>query len=472
MKDEINLYDEPLRPQFHFSPPSGWLNDPNGLIFHNGLYHIYYQSIPYSVVNNGDMHWGHASSPDLVHWTNHQTVLYPDSVGKMWSGTAAEDNNGSSGLFGEVNSGIVAAYSTDTQHIGIAYSRDGGFTFTKLSEDEPVIPCPPGETAFRDPHLFYYPEDKKWKMVIAGGPVRIYESPDCVHWTPCGSPQTEYVTECPNLLRMRVEGEEEEKWVLSLCGRDYVVGSFDGKIFKGETEKKAMNDGPDTYAGITFSGLPDGRTVMLSWLNRWWYAKETADGCWNGSLSLPVELHLRRQGDSYRIFQTPVREVETLRREKLFSCGRTVLIKDENPLRGIFADTFEMLVEAEVNGSSAFRIVLRIGDGDRTLISFDPETMMFAFDRSECAGGSEELKTKFNPRRFKVADEAVKEGILDFRIFADRSSIELFIGGGYHYFAARIQPRQTSKGICVTSDGAAVLNRIELFSLESIWGND
>ena len=126
------LYDEPLRPQFHYTAEKSWLNDPNGLVYVDGVYHLYYQSIPYSSINNGDLHWGHATSRDLIHWTHHAPALYPDKVGTMWSGTAAVDPGGMTGFFGG-GKGIVAAYSTDTQNIGIAYSRDGGETFTKVS---------------------------------------------------------------------------------------------------------------------------------------------------------------------------------------------------------------------------------------------------------------------------------------------------------------------------------------------------
>ena len=464
-----SYYDEPLRPQFHFSAEKSWLNDPNGLVYFNGLYHLYYQSIPYSSENNGDIHWGHATSPDLIHWTHHAPALFPDAVGTMWSGTAAVDRGNTSGFFPDGEEGIVVAYSTNTQNVGIAYSRDGGYTFTKVSESEPVLAHPDGVADFRDPHIFYYPEDGKWKMVVAGGLVRIYESPDLVRWRPCGAAQEEYVTECPNLFRMKVENTGEEKWVLSLGGRDYVVGSFDGKKFTGETEKTVMDEGADTYAGITFSDVPDGRTIMISWLNRWWYAKATPDGAWNGSFSLPVEMKLYKIGDKYRLFQTPVKEAETLRREKLFSSGDAVYKAGENPLENVFADTFEMLFTVDLSRSSAFEIGLRVGDGDRPFIRFTPETMTFVFDRTACADESDELKIKFNPREFTVEKEAIKDGKLSFRILVDRSSVEAFIGGGYHYFAARMQPKEKSRGMFVSADDKVVSDRREIYRLGTIW---
>lgn len=467
-KKKPSFYNEPLRPQFHYTAEKSWLNDPNGLVYFGGLYHLYYQSIPYSSENNGDLHWGHATSRDLIHWTHQAPALSPDKVGTMWSGTAAVDHGGMTGFFGG-KKGIVAAYSTDTQNIGIAYSRDGGETFTKLSKTEPVLRHPDGVTEFRDPHIFYYPEDKMWKMVVAGGLLRIYESPDLVHFTPCGPAQEEFNTECPNLIRMKVIETGEEKWVLSLGGRDYVVGSFDGRKFTGETDKIVMDDGADTYAGITFSDTPDGRIIMISWLNRWWYAKATPDGAWNGCFALPVEMKLHRIGGTYRLFQTPVKEAETLRREKLFSSGETVIKAGENPLGHVFADTFEMLFDVDVTRSSAFEIGLRIGDGDRSFIRFDPETMLFTFDRTACAGGSDELKTKFNPREFTVEKDAVTDGKLSFRILVDRASVEVFLGDGYHYFVARIQPSINSTGMFISAFDTVCADRLEIYKLGSIW---
>lgn len=459
---------ERKRQEFYYSAERSWLNDPNGMVYFDGKYHLCYQTIPNSPVNNGELHWGHATSVDLIHWTEHAPVLFPDKVGKMWSGTSAVVRDDSSGILG--GEGIVAAYSTDTQNIGVAFSRDG-FAFTKVSESEPVIAHPDGVTDFRDPHIFYYPEDKKWKMAIAGGLLRIYESDDLVHWSPCGEPQEEYNAECPNLVRMKTENTGEEKWVLMLGGRDYVVGGFDGKRFYGETEKIVMDDGADTYAGITFSDAPDGRIIMMSWLNRWWYAKNIPEGRRNGCLTLPVEMRLVKTAESYRLIQTPVKEVEKLRRGLIFSCGAREIASGENPLDGIRAETFEMDFTVDITRSCAFELGLRVGDGDSTKIRFDPETMALVFDRSECAEGSTELVEKFNPRECAILKDAALGGKLSFRIFVDRSSVEMFIGGGYHYFVMRILPRETSTGMYISAD-KMTLDGVEIYELENIWDDE
>ena len=466
-EEKTEFYREDRRPQFHFSARDSWINDPNGLVYFCGEYHLCYQTNPHSAECDGNYHWGHATSPDLIHWKEHEPVLFPDAVGKIWSGTSAVDSGGLSGFF-DGGAGVVAAYSTNTQNIGIAYSRDG-YKFTKVSESAPVVACPEGVSDFRDPHIFYYPEDKKWKLAVAGGLLRIYESGDLCHFSPCGPAQNEYKTECPNLIRMTVDGENEEKWVLSLGGRDYVVGSFDGKRFVGETDKIIMNDGADTYAGITFSDVPDGRVIMISWLNRWWYAKTSPDGRWNGCFTLPVEMRLTRTKDSYRLIQNPVKEVEKLRCGLLFSAKSKEYSSGENPLEGVFADTYEMLFTVDTEKSSAFEIGLRKGDGDCTRIRFSPIDMKMTFDRSESAEGSPELVEKFNPREFTVSDEAVQNGKLSFRIFVDRTSVELFVGGGFHYFVQRIQPRSDSKGMSISADAAVAMEEIRIYALDTIW---
>ena len=467
------FYNELWRPQYHFSAKQCWVNDPNGLVYYKGVYHLYYQCVPDSnECTSGDMHWGHATSTDLIRWTEHQPVLFPDKVGKMWSGTGAVDKYNTSGFFGDTEdgAGIVIAYSTNTQHIGIAYSKDGGFTFTKVSETEPVVAHPEGVTEFRDPHIFYYPEDKKWKMVVAGGLVRIYESEDLVHWTACGEAQEEYRTECPNLIRMKVVGTDEEKWVLSLGGRGYVVGSFDGKRFSGETDVIDMNDGPDTYAGITFSDMPDGRTVMISWMNRWWYAKNV-EGIWSGCFALPVEQRLFKIKDSYRLIQTPVKEVETLRRRLILEEHNKVYSKGEDPLAVIRSNTCEILLTLDFERSSGFEIDLCVGDGDRSSLRFIRDEMRFVFDRSESRLGIQDLKVKFNPREFIIPRDSIKDGLLSLRLFIDKANVELYVNGGYNYFVERIQPSDDSRGMSLSADGSIAVESLQIYELDSIWNN-
>ena len=462
-------YNELWRPQYHYSANHCWVNDPNGLVYYKGIYHFYYQCIPDSNDNkSGDMHWGHATSTDLVHWKEHTPVLFPDAVGKMWSGTGAVDHNNTSGFFTDTEdkTGIVVAYSTDTQHIGIAYSTDG-FTFRKVSETEPVVAHPDGVTEFRDPHIFYYPEDKKWKMLVAGGYFRMYESPDLVDWTACGDAQEEYRTECPNLIRMKVENADEEKWVLSLGGRAYVVGDFDGKRFRGLTDRIDMNEGADTYAGITFSDVPDGRIIMISWFNRWSYAMPP-EGKWNGCFTLPVEMKLIKTKDSYRLVQTPVKETASLYGKRLLTLENVVCTAENDPLGTVRSNTFALEMTVDMKQSTGFSLGICLGDGDRSTLSFDPGSMGFVFDRSECKCGFPALVEKFNPRPFTISEESLKDGKLKLHMFVDRSNVEMYINDGCYYFTARIQPQPASRGMSISA-GKLVVDRLEVREMNSIW---
>lgn len=465
-------YSEPWRPQYHYSAKQSWVNDPNGLVYFKGVYHLYYQCIPDTNDNkSGDMHWGHATSTDLIHWKERPVVLFPDAVGKMWSGTGAVDHLNSSGFFGDTEdgTGIIIAYSTDTQHIGVAYSKDG-YGFVKLSKTEPVVAHPEGVTEFRDPHIFRYPEENKWKMLVAGGYFRMFESDDAAVWSACADAQEEYRTECPNLIWMKVCGSDEEKWVLSLGGREYVVGSFDGKRFIGETERIDMNEGPDTYAGITFSDVPDGRVIMISWFNRWSYAMPP-EGKWNGCFTLPVEMKLIRTDDSYRLIQTPVKEAESLFGETLFSAENIVCTRDNDPLRGILSNTFALEMTVDVEKSSGFSLGICVGDGDGAYMRFDADGEC-VFDRSESRTGIPALREKFNPRRFRIDQRSVKNGKLRLTVFVDRSNTEMFINGGYHYFTARIQPQPSSRGIRVIPDGTLYIDRLTVKEMRSIWDGE
>ena len=334
LEEKVIEYSEKYRPQYHYSPKRNWVNDPNGLVYYEGVWHLYYQHNPTSNENNSNTHWGHATSKDLIHWEEQEIALFPDDLGNMWSGTGVVDYNNTSGFFAETKEkrGIVVAYSTSTQHVGIAYSTDGGYTFQKVSTSIPILQKPVGVNDFRDPHIFWYEEEQKWIMVVAGGLVRIYESFNLVDWEHCSD--TNINTECPNLIRMKVVETREEKWPLSLGGRSYIVGSFNGKEFKKESGILQMNYGPDSYAGITFNNAPNGRIIMISWLNNWAYTG-IADGVWNGCFTIPVELSLHRIDNAYQLVQIPVEEIVSIQGKKLVELREQNYKNHDDPLKNI-----------------------------------------------------------------------------------------------------------------------------------------
>ena len=459
-------YAEKWRPQFHFSTLDSRTNDPNGLVYYKGIYHLYYQCLPQG--KDIGKHWGHAVSDDLIHWKEVDLALFPDDVGHMWSGTAAIDFENTGGFFTDTpdKQGIVAAYSTNTQHIGIAYSTDGGMTFQKVSTTEPVIKNPDIQ-AFRDPHLFWHPETNMWKMVIAGkgGILWIYESADLHEWKFC-SKDDRYNTECPNLFRMTVEGSCEEKWILSCVGREYYVGSFDGYRFIPETGRISMNEGPDAYAGITFANMPDGRTVMISWICGFQFV---ADGKWNGCYTIPVEMKLVRTADGYRLMQNPVRELSSVRGKNLLTLRDRVLDSGVHTMDGVQSVCFDLQAEIDLADGTPFSMTVCEGAGEGTLVSYNPHTGCMTVDRRRSLTGPEKMRLENALYSFYIDPASMRENTMRLRLVADVSNLELFVNDGDYYFVMRIHPLPSSGGMSIRCDGRLHLRALTVDECRSIW---
>lgn len=344
-------YSEVYRPQLHYTPQQFWCNDPNGLVYNaeTGLYHFFYQYNPGVLYHDGQSHWGHAVSADLVHWTELPIALYPDAKGIMASGSAVIDRDNTSGLFDEsvpAESRMVAIFtyiseSADPEMEGdqrqaIAYSKDGGLTWIKY-EGNPVITNAANEygTDFRDPKVIWMEESGEWLMIVAGGRARIFTSPDLIRWT--HNSDLVYAdgeaidSECPDLLPLAVEGDETNiKWVFSGSGVFYVIGDLvkeNGKyVFHAESERLSFYEGAylggsgsDLYATQSFSNMPDGRTVLLSWIGDQSASKLGKFGkTWNGSFSMPLEAKLVTADEQIRLATYPIAEMNTLRGEKLY----------------------------------------------------------------------------------------------------------------------------------------------------------
>lgn len=487
---ELTDYAELWRPQYHYSTLDSRVNDPNGLVYYKGVYHLYYQCFPHAVRSENPhttdylrryrqlhpydsmpgQHWGHATSTDLIHWQEQPNALFPDDVGYMWSGTAVVDTENTSGFFTntEEKQGIVVAYSTNTQHIGIAYSTDDGRTFTKVSTTLPVLKNP-GISIFRDPHIFWHTESKLWKMVVAGkgGKMWIYEAADLVNWKLC-SVDEHINTECPNLFKIPLENSSEEKWILMCVGRGYYVGEFDGIRFIPQTEYIALNEGPDCYAGITFSNMPNGRTVMISWINAY---NTVADGKWNGCFTVPVELKLIFTNDSYRLIQTTVPEFSLLKKQRLLSVDKKCY-KDENPLAHIFSNSFVLTAQINVENSGNFSLSFCKSEEEETLLSYDKYSGCISIDRHKTKFGLKAFKTKESLFSFYVDPKTMCGGNLDIRLMVDVSNIELFVNNGYYYFVSRIQPFTSSKSMALLYDGTLALDKLTVESCSSIWFED
>lgn len=316
----------PRRPVVHYTPPSGWLNDPNGLVFHEGEYHLHYQHHPHSL-NWGPMHWGHAVSADLVSWTDLPIALQPDAHGTIYSGSAVVDHRGTAGFGRGALVAIYTQFTPATQVQSVAWSTDRGRTW-RDHDSNPVLAPPAGVTDFRDPKVFWYggPDDGHWVMALAAGTaVWLFTSRDLLSWTSAsvfapesGAPHG--VWEMPDLFVLPVANSSDRRWVLAVgaatngpaggSATRYWVGDFDGETFTADPQLPARwaDHGADFYAAQSWSDAPDGRRLWLAWMSNWDYANRLPARGWRGQMTLPRELHLA--GDACSLVQRPIGELD------------------------------------------------------------------------------------------------------------------------------------------------------------------
>ena len=444
------LYDELYRPQFHFSAQKNWLNDPNGLVYYDGEYHLFFQHNP-SGINWGNMTWGHAVSPDLLHWTQLDHALYPDSWGTMFSGSAVVDWNNTAGFQSGKEKAMVAIYTlhrsadvdSSLEDQCIAYSNDRGRTWTKYAGN-PVLPSPHlVNRGFRDPKVFWHAPSGKWVMIIyhrVGD--SLYGSPDLKSWKLL-SEFTGLPHECPDMYELAVDGNAANtRWVTEGGNGDYFVGRFDGTTFTPESEKLTCDYGTNYYASQSFSDIPasDGRRIQIAWM-----AGHYPNMPFNGQMSFPRELTLVTTPQGIRMMRRPVREIETIRgREWKFE--NLTLKPGENPLAGIEGDLLEL--QARIELGAAGKVGLRLRD----------ETIRYstADHRLRCLAKSAPLE--------------VKDGVLDLRILLDRTTIEIFADGGLVTMASCFLPEPNDRSLeLYAKGGEAKIVSLNVWELKSTW---
>ncbi len=435
---------EKYRPLYHHTPAYGWMNDPNGMFYKDGVWHLYFQHNPYGSVW-GNMTWGHSTSTDLVHWTFEGDPVMADAWGAVFSGSSVVDTDNTAG-FGP--GAIVAFYTSakptpwgDAQMQSIAYSTDGGKTFTKYAGN-PILTST--ERDFRDPKVFWYAPGKHWVMLLAvGQQMQIFSSKNLKEWkheSDFGLKQGAHggVWECPDLVELPVEGTKEKHWVL-VCNinpggpfggsaTQYFVGTFDGKKFtnKFPTKTKWMDYGKDHYATVTFHNAPDGRCVALGWMSNWQYAAVVPTKQYRSANTIARDLTLYRQDGDLLLKSAPSKEIEAARNDaksiKKFNVSDSYSI--ENLLDGNDG-AYEIEMEIKSNGAQKIVFTLLNGKGESVLMYYDTAMRQFVMDRSNSG------ETAFS-RDFPAMTAApVGEGD-DFtlRLFVDRSSIEAFGDGG------------------------------------------
>ena len=410
---------EKYRPVYHHTPAWGWMNDPNGMFYKDGVWHLYFQYNPYGSQWE-NMTWGHSTSTDLIHWTFQGAPIEADAWGTIFSGSAVVDHNNTSG-FGK--GAVVAMYTSagENQTQSIAYSNDNGQTFTKY-DGNPVLTS--NTPDYRDPHVFWNEDIKRWNMIMAEGQhMDIYSSADLKEWKLESQFGAEYgnhggVWECPDLMKMKVRGTDQYKWML-LCNinpggpfggsaTQYFVGQFDGHKFTCESAPevtKWMDYGKDHYATVTFDNAPDGRRVAMAWMSNWQYANQVPTMQFRSANSVPRDLDLYEyQGQTY-CGVTPSPELAAARPKK---ATKTL------------SEACEMVVTLKGNAT----ITLANDKGEQVVMTYDEKSRTFAMDRTK--SGQKEFSDDF--AALTVAPVHGKMSQL--RLFIDRSSIEAFDADG------------------------------------------
>jgi fructan beta-fructosidase len=485
-------YGQPWRPQYHFTPPKNFMNDPNGTVVYKGEYHLFYQYNPEGNVW-GHMSWGHAVSRDMVHWHNLSVALHEVRGPYMvYSGSAVVDWNNTSGLCKnstrQDRSCLVAVYTAaykDRQKQHIAFSNDRGRTWTNYSGN-PVADLDAKD--FRDPNVFWYEPQHKWVMVAVLADERtlvVLDSPDLKQWTkrstfgPAGD--TEGQWECPDLIELPVEGTNEKKWVLIInrnpgapaggTGVRYLIGHFDGVKFTSEVpDVPALwaDWGKDFYATNSWNDMPssEGRRVWIGWFSNWQYANNEPTVLWRGAQSIPRSLALRRYRDGLRLVQRPISQLEGLRREsfRLANMGiaeANLRIHETGPKGEVYE--IEAEVQPATTGEVGFR--LRKGKDDETLVGFDSAHDDVFMDRTR--SGETSFSKDFPGRH---AAQLEKRATVKLHIFVDRSSVEVFANDGERVLSDRIYPHPGSDGIELydTGAGGKILS-LKMWQLNSAW---
>lgn len=467
MSDSFDMTNkEMFRPVYHHTPVYGWMNDPNGMFYKDGVYHLYFQYNPYGSVW-GNMHWGHSTSTDLMHWNFEGCAIVPDAWGAIFSGSCVVDHNNTAG-FGK--GAVVAFYTSakatpwgDVQSQSMAYSLDNGKTFTKY-EGNPILTS--SERDFRDPKVFWYAPGKHWVMMLAVGQhMEIYSSANLKEWkkeSEFGAMQGAHggVWECPDLVEIPVEGTREKKWVL-ICNLNpggpfggsaaqYFVGSFDGKKFVNEspTQTKWMDWGKDNYATVTWNNAPDGRCIALGWMSNWQYANNVPTRQYRSANTLARDLTLYREGQELYLKSTPSVEVKKARGKKVSIPSFRVSEKHE--IVNLFEDNqgaYEVEILIQNAGASKIAFCLLNDKGEKVSMYYDLNRKQFVMDRSE--SGTVDFSKDF-PAVTVAPANVDKE--LTLRLFVDRSSIEAFGEDGKFVMTNLVFPSQPYVKMCFEAD--------------------
>ena len=487
IKKNSKVYQEDFRPQFHFSPQEKWMNDPNGLVYYKGVYHLFYQYYPEDIVW-GPMHWGHAVSKDLISWQHKPIALFPDQHGYIFSGSAVVDLANSSGFGTKENPPLVAIFTyhlmegekagrTDYQTQGIAYSVDNGDTWIQYKKN-PVIKNTDIKD-FRDPKVFWHEDTKQWILtLVAGDHAKFYKSNDLKNWihlSDFGKDKGAHggVWECPDLFRLKVEGTFKEKWILLISinpgapnggsGTQYFVGDFDGEHFYSDhDDHKWIDFGADNYAGVTFNNTPNDERIFIGWMNNWFYGEKLPTKKWRSAMTLPRELSLLKENGSYYLRSNIIKSFSNLTTPKI--------VKDKISLKPSFNLTYHNFNQSEIkfttNLANTINLEFINSKKERLIFKIDADKKEMSLDRSQ--SGLTNFEDRFADRihilRYIVFDKET-----DVRILLDWSSIEIFIDQGKYVMTEQIFPTSFYNTFQLSSTTQHTVKNFKLNTIKSIW---
>ena len=445
------VYHETYRPQFHFTAEKNWINDPNGLVYYKGEYHLFFQHNPKGI-NWGNMTWGHAVSPDLVHWQQLPNAIEPDGLGTIFSGSAVVDWNNTAGFQSGDENVIVAIYTaaggTSPESQGrpftqcIAYSNDRGRSFTKY-DGNPVLKHIVKDN--RDPKVIWHGLTKRWIMALFldGETFALFSSPNLKEWTHLHDLKLPGCGECPDFFPLAVEGQPGKlKWVFTAANGKYFVGDFDGQKFTPEGDLQQVDFGKNYYAVQTYSDIPesDGRRIQIAWMNGGKYPEMP----FNQQMSFPCELRLRKLPGGMRVFRTPVKEIEALHART--HRWRDVILKPgDNPLAGVARELFDIRAEFELREATEVGIKAH---GEAITYSAKDK-------RLNCLAASAPLEPV--------------DGKVRLQILVDRTSIEVFGNDGRVSLTSCLVPQGPTRLECFAAGGTARIVSLTAHELRSAW---
>ncbi len=487
-------YDQPYRPQYHFSPRKNWTNDPNGLVFFAGEYHLFFQYNPFGD-EWGHMSWGHAVSRDLLHW-DQLPVAIPEQDGIMiFTGSTVVDTRNSSGFCGKPEGCLVAIYTGHTpeskgrpalQTQNLAYSNDHGRTWTKYSGN-PVLNL--HMTDFRDPKVLWSEESKQWVMAVSlpnDHKVRFYGSPDLKHWTQMSDFGPEGATggqwECPELFQLPIEGTADAKrWVLKVglnpgalqggSGEQYFIGSFDGRRFHNDNSASLQlwtDYGKDCYCALTFNGLAkEQRAAMIGWMDNWQYAAKLPTSPWRGQMTFPRSLSLRKTAEGLRLIQQPFEGIQRLEeKNSTEASGSDVKTANAALRQGSPGHSFRLNAEIQLGSAQETGVRILAAGGHYTSVGYDRTQKKLFVDRrqSGLTGFSSDFPAEVD------APLNIEAGSLKLDVLVDRNSVEVFANNGQVTMTMLVFPPSGANGVEVfEKDGRIAKASVRMWKVESIW---